>query len=228
MGDLTTILSLALLAMLNPTLLAATTIMMLLPNTKRLMFGYLLGAYLTSILTGVYIALRLSESESVESAGHNFTPGQDLVLGTIILIIGLALRTQRAEEIGERRRRRKEASEKESWPERMLGRGSARVAFAIGALLSFPGLSYLTGLDRIAKFDAPDAVTVLLVVVFCLIQLAMLEVPLLGYAISPDRTQERVTAFRGWIAEHGRSAIAKGAIVVGSLLLLKGVLELIL
>ena len=54
---------------------------------------------------------------------------------------------------------RKEAKEaageaKKSWPERMLGRGSARVTFAVGVLLTFPGVSYLTALDRIAKLDA--------------------------------------------------------------------------
>jgi hypothetical protein len=34
----------ALLAALNPTLLAATTVMLLLPHPKRLLLGYLLGA----------------------------------------------------------------------------------------------------------------------------------------------------------------------------------------
>jgi hypothetical protein len=51
-GELFSIFVLALLAMLNPTLLAAVTVMMLLPNPKKLMFGYLLGAYLTSITVG--------------------------------------------------------------------------------------------------------------------------------------------------------------------------------
>ena len=49
-GDLGSIFLLSLLAMFNPTLLAAVTVMMLLPNPKKLMFGYLLGAYLTSII----------------------------------------------------------------------------------------------------------------------------------------------------------------------------------
>jgi hypothetical protein len=35
-------------AALNPTLLAPTTVMLLLPNPKRLLLGYLLGAYTTS------------------------------------------------------------------------------------------------------------------------------------------------------------------------------------
>jgi hypothetical protein len=44
-SDLTDVFLLSLLAMFNPTLLAAVTVMLLLPNPKRRMFGYLLGAY---------------------------------------------------------------------------------------------------------------------------------------------------------------------------------------
>ncbi len=40
---------LSLTASLNPTLVAATTVMLLLPSPKKLMLGYLLGAYMTSI-----------------------------------------------------------------------------------------------------------------------------------------------------------------------------------
>ena len=45
--------------MFNPTLLAAVTVMMLLPNPKKLMLGYLLGAYLTSITLGMLIVFSL-------------------------------------------------------------------------------------------------------------------------------------------------------------------------
>ena len=95
-----------------------------------------------------------------------------------------------------------------SLPERMLGRGSARVTFAVGVILSFPGVSYLTALDRMAKLDAGTVAPVLLVVGFCLMQLMLLELPLMGYAFAPDWTQDAVTgsapgsvataAARGW------------------------------
>ncbi|MBA3866360.1 MAG: hypothetical protein H0X42_08440 [Solirubrobacterales bacterium] len=42
-GDLGSILGLALPAMANPTLPAAVTVTMLLPNPKKLMLGYLLA-----------------------------------------------------------------------------------------------------------------------------------------------------------------------------------------
>jgi hypothetical protein len=59
----------ALLAALNPTLVAASTLMMLLPSPKRLMFGYLLGALMTSVTLGLVFSLEGSETvETTENA----------------------------------------------------------------------------------------------------------------------------------------------------------------
>jgi Sap, sulfolipid-1-addressing protein len=223
-GDLVSFIGLSLTAMLNPTLLAAVTVMMLLPDPKRLMFGYLLGSYLTSISVGLLIAFSLHGSGSVESARATFTPAEDLVFGAIAVIIGLVLRS----EFGEERRQRKKESEKESWPQRMLGRGSPKIAFAVGALLSFPGASYLVALNRLVHLDPGTGATIFLVVLFCLIQAVFLEVPLIGYALSPERTQRGVDRFRRWISERGRIAGARVAIVIGILLLVRGTLELVL
>ncbi len=227
-GDLGSIFALALLAMVNPTLLAASTVMMLLPDTRKLMFGYLLGAYLTSISVGLLIVFALNGSESVSTAKQTLSPLQDIVIGLLLVIVGVVLRTGRVERMRERRKQRKEAKpKKESWPERMLGRGSARVTFAVGVLLSFPGVSYLAALDKISKLDDGPAVAVLVVVAFCLIQMMLLEVPLIGYAVAPDTTQERVLAFREWLGRNGRRAGGMAALVIGGLLLLRGAIELI-
>lgn len=225
MGDLTSFLGLSLTAMLNPTLLAATTLMMLLPAPKRLMLGYLLGSYLTSISSGLLIAFSFHSSSSVESARTTFTPAEDLVFGAIAVIVGLVLRSEIGEE---RRRRKKESAKKESWPERMLGRGSPKVAFAVGAVLSFPGASYLVALNRLVHLDPGTGATVFLVVLFCVIQALFLELPLIGYAISPEGTERNVARFRAWIARRGRTVASRGAIVIGALLLVRGVLELVL
>ena len=233
MGDLSSIFLLSLLAMFNPTLLAAATVMMLLPDTKKLMLGYLLGAYVTSISLGLLIVFSLSDSSGVSSAKHSLSPAEDIVVGLIALLVAYVLGGSRTESLRERRRRRKEekvakaGGKKESLPERLLGRGSARITFAVGVVLTFPGVSYLTALDRIAKLDWAVAPTVLLVLVFCVIQQALLEVPLLGYAIAPERTERAVADFRDWLERNGHRAATIGAATIGGLLLLRGLIELL-
>jgi hypothetical protein len=224
-GDLATILVLALTAMLNPTLLAAVTVMLLLPDPRRLMLGYLLGAYLTSISLGLLVVFSLHDSDAVSASRHTLSPAEDLVFGAIALIVGLVLRSGFGEE---RRQRKREEPQKESWPQRMLGRGSARVSFAVGAVLSFPGASYLVALNRIDHLDAGVAAAAALVVLFCLVQQLFLEVPLIGYMVSPERTQAAVDGFKRWLREKGRQTAAAGALAIGALLLLRGLLELVL
>src|SRR3954463_9827484 len=191
-SDLGVVLGLALLAMFNPSLVAATAGMLLLPNPRRLMLGYLLGAYTVAITVGLVIVLSLQGSSFADAAKRTISPAGQAVAGAVLLLVALVLATERDAPVRERRQRRKEAKTREGealepWSQRMLGRGSAGVAFAVGALLSFPGVSYLSALARIAKIDPGTVPTVLLVVGFCLIQLLPLELPVLGYVLAPER-----------------------------------------
>ena len=229
MGDLGSIFGLSLLAMFNPTLLAAVTVMLLLPNPKRLMIGYLLGAYLTSISLGLLIVFTLHGSSSVETARHNLSPVEDIIVGTLVLAVGLALKTGRVAAMRERRQQRKAekaGGKKESLPERLLGSGSPRITFVVGIILTFPGVSYLAALTRIAELDWAAPTTVLLVIGFCLMQQMLLELPLVGYALAPEWTQDAVTRFRDWLSRNGRRAAANGAVVIGIVLLVRGAITL--
>ena len=233
MGDLVSIYLISLLAMVNPSLLAAVTVMLLLPSPKKLMFGYLMGAYLTSISLGMLIVFSLHDTGSFSSTKRTLSPAEDLVLGLIALSVAYVLGGSRAEPLRERRQRHKQekaekaGEKKPSLPERMLGRGSARVTFAVGVVLSFPGVSYLAALDRTAKLGYAVVPTALIVLSVALIQQLLLEVPLLGYAVAPERTAERVDRFRAWLERSGLRAAAIAAAVIGCLLLLRGLIELL-
>ena len=234
MSDLIHILGLALVAMANPTLLAAVTVMLLMPSPKRLMLGYLLGAYATSISVGLAIVFVLHDSGAVDTSKQTIGPVEDIVVGLLLLLVAFVLGTDRDQRLRERKARRKSekqaengGEEKEALPIRLLGRGSPRVAFVVGLLLSFPGVSYLVALGRIDGLDAGPAPTALLVIAFCLIQQTLLEVPLIGYALAPERTQDAVNGFRAWLARNGRRAGIIVAAVLGALLIIRGLAGLV-
>ena len=71
----------SLLAALNPVLVGASTVMLLLPNPKRLMLGYLLGALMTSITLGLVIVFALKGSSTVSTTENTISPAVDLALG---------------------------------------------------------------------------------------------------------------------------------------------------
>ena len=85
----------ALTASLNPTLLAATTVMLLLDSPSKLMLGYLLGAYLTSITLGLVIVFSLSNSSTANTTQHTLSPAADLVLGGLLLTVAFVVSTGR-------------------------------------------------------------------------------------------------------------------------------------
>jgi len=235
-SDLVDIFLLGLVSMFNPSLLAAVTVMLLLPNPKRLMLGYLLGAYTTSITLGLVIVFSLHGSSTERTSKHTISPVEDIVVGVIAVAIAWVLRTGRDQPLQERRRRKKDAKLKareeagkptESLPLRLLGKGDPRVTFVVGAVLSFPGVSYLDALDHIHKLNPGTVPTVLLVVGFCLLQQILLELPLLSYVFAPEGTQDRVSRFKAWIGRKGRTAVVIGATVIGLILIARGVIALL-
>jgi hypothetical protein len=235
-SNLVDVFLLSLVSMFNPTLLAAVTVMLLLPNPKRLMAGYLLGAYTTSITLGLIIVFSLNGSSAASTSKHTISPLEDIVVGLLAVVIAFVLATGRDQPYQERRRAKKDAKLKaraeagkptESLPLRMLGKGDPKVTFVVGAVLSFPGVSYLDALDHIHKLDPGTVPTVLLVIFFCLMQQILLELPLLGYVFAPDSTAGRVTRFKDWMGRKGRSAAVIGAGAIGVLLIARGLITLL-
>ena len=217
----------ALLAALNPTLLGATTVMLLLDHPRRLMLGYLLGALMTSVTLGLVIVFALDGS--AKTAQHTLSPSLDLALGGILIVVSYAIRRSERPEASERRRRKQEAKAKNEPPrwQRTLSRGSAWTTFAVGALLTLPGASYLIGLHRIADQHSGTGPTVVKIVAFNLIMLALLELPLIGFFVAPDRTRDAVDRFKAWFAHNARRLAAHGALIIGALLIVRGLVYLL-
>jgi hypothetical protein len=216
-------------AALNPTLLAATTVMLLLPNPKRLLIGYLLGAMFTSITLGLVIVFSLEDSSFVDTAQNSLSPAADFALGGIALVVAFVLATDRDKALSERKKRKKAAKEPSGPPrwQRVMERGSARDTFIVGALLTLPGGAYLAGLNHLAGQNLSTAATVLVVIAFNLIMLALLEIPTLGYLLAPEKTPAAVDRFKAAISRHGRQGAIWGAALIGGLLVLRGVIELV-
>jgi Sap, sulfolipid-1-addressing protein len=214
---------LALLAALNPTLLAATTVMLLLNNPGRLMLGYLLGAMMTSVTLGLVIVFSLESSSAVSDTQNTINPAVDIALGVIALVAARVLAPDRHES-------ESPPPAKEKAPPRWqtrLSRSSPRGAFVVGACLTLPGASYLAGLRQIADLNYADAATVLLVIGFNLVMLLLIELPLLGFAVAPERTKRAVAHARRVASEHGRRIATYVLTGIGLALLIKGGVGLI-
>jgi hypothetical protein len=224
-----TVILLSLTASLNPTLLACSTVMLLLPRPSRLMFGYLCGALLTSLTLGLVIVFSFSSSSTAQTTQHTLNPAVDIAIGALLLTLAIVLYTGRDDRFQQRRREKKAAKADKEPPrwQRELSKGSPRITFIIGALLTLPGASYLAGLHSIHELHYSTTATVLLVVGFNLVMLWLLEVPLVSFLVAPDWTPKAIERSKLWVGRHARTFAVRGLGAIGVLLLIKGIAGII-
>ena len=217
----------SLTAALNPTLLTAVTVMLTLERPKRLLSGYLLGALVTSVTCGLLLVFALPGSSTSSTAKHGVDPVLNIALGVLVLVIVFVVATgrdRRRRAWSERKRERAKDKPPPRW-RRQLSKGSARDTFVVGALLSFPGASYIAGMDLLHRQNVGTAETVIVVLAFNLVMLILLELPLLGYATKPEWTAATVERFSNWLTRRGgRVALIFGA-AVGILMIARGIIN---
>jgi len=220
------ILLLSLVAAANATLLAAVTVMLFLPSPKRILLGYLAGALLVSLTIGFVIVFVVHDSGATSTAQNTISPSMDIALGVIALILAYVLAGGHDQRLKRRRRGKKGEAETEKGPskvEQLLGRGSARVSFALGVVLTLPGVAYLAALHELQNLDYGAPVEVLVILGFNVMLLILLEIPLVGYFVAPERTVVEVQRFRAWLTRSGRRMAVFGAAGIGVFLLARGV-----
>lgn len=214
---------------LNPSLLAAVTLMLTLPSPKRLLLGYLIGAVLTSVTCGLLLVFLWPGSSTASTAKHTVNPIIDLTLGALILLLVIRIERGRARHLRARRERKREQAAHKPPPrwKRELSKGSARDTFFVGILLSFPGATYIAGMDELSKKHISTAATVLVVLTFVAIMLILLELPLIGYAIRPESTNAAVERFSSWLSRRGAHFALIGGALIGTFLIARGAISLL-
>lgn len=217
----------ALLSAVYPTLIAATTVMLLLPKPEKLMLGFWLGAMITSVTCGLVIAFVLGGSKTAKTTRHTVSPVLDLAIAALLVIAALAL----AKGTDRRARERytsahpKDHEKKPKW-RRELEAGNPWHTFVVGILLSFPGVWYLAALDRLHKLHYSNVAVILVVVGFCVAQLALIEIPMLAFKIWPKQTPITIDKAKAAASRHGRQYAIRGLEIIAALLVVRGVIGL--
>jgi Sap, sulfolipid-1-addressing protein len=171
----------------------------------------------------------LPGSSTSSAAKHTVNPIIDLTVGVLILLIVARVargRDRRRRAWRERRREKAEHKPPPRW-KRVLNKGSARDTFIVGVLLSFPGASYIAGMDELSKQHLSAIATVIAVLVLNMIMLILLELPLLAYAIWPESTEAGVQRFSNWLTRNGGRIALIGGSAIGIFLLARGTITLL-
>jgi hypothetical protein len=92
--------------------------------------------------------------------------------------------------------------------------------------LTLPGVSYLAALHKLDELNYGTVPTILVILGFNAMLLILLEIPLIGYLIAPERTVVAVQDFKAWLSRNGLRAGIYAAAGLGGLLIIRGLIEL--
>ena len=198
------------------------------PRPKALLAGYLLGAAIVSVGLGVVIVVVFDRSGVVSgSTGRTVSPTVDIAAGALALLVALAMATGWDRRLRHRRPKKADGPPADSKAKQYLARGSPRLAFLVGMALSLPSFYYIAALTDIAKDWGTSATAFGLILAFNAIQFALVEVPLAGYLVAPERTHAAVEGFNRWFQAHLRQIGEVVAAVIGAYLVIRGITDLI-
>lgn len=225
------VIPLAFLSALYPTLLAVVVLVLQRPDPRRLLAAYLAGAMLTSMVVGYAIVSALEAGNVVGGGDRTVGPGANLAGGAIALLLVWFLVGDWGRERRERLKRRREAKqekrERPPWSERVIQHGSVRLTFLVGMVLNLPGAMYLVALKDVAAADLGTAKIIGVLLAYNLIMFQWAEIPLIGYAIAPERTQSLITGMNRWLRAHAREVAIVICSIAAAFLIARGIAGLV-
>lgn len=231
-----TIFALAVAAAVYPQLLAVVVVILTRERPQPLLLTCYLAAICTSIGASAAIAAVFRSHGTVEgTSSSRVGPAAYLVIGSLALILAIFAATPRGRELLGRdrphlrlRRRAGRAdpgpsSRAKSKAERALREGSLAIAALVGAILGVPGAFDLVAVGRLARGDYTRVAIVVTIVGFSLIKFLLIELPLISYALRPERTATEVERFSGWMYAHKLEVLAAVVGVVSLFLIGRGI-----
>ena len=215
----------AVLASLDAGLLAAAVVLLGRPQPAQQLLAFLIGCMGFSIVVGLVIVFALHGSHL--HPDRSVSAAIEIAAGALLIVIALAALLGRNVQWRPRRRHNDaQRPERQSLADRAVGHDSLWIAWAAGAVYSAPGAEYLAGLALLVKLDKPIATDVVAIVGFNLIMFALIELPLLGFVLAPERTRSLTQKLNVWMTQHKRTLITVAAAIGGSYLLSTGLSDL--
>ena len=226
-------------------LLAVVLVILTRPRPKTLLWAFWLTAFIVSCGFG-FLALAVFRAKGtfLGTTSRTVSPAIYLIVGVIAVCVAVFAATRRGRElIGSEIDKRQEKASPDpqgsltdraqvkvqgvkTKAEEALQHGSVWVALAVGVVLGAPTPFQLAGTGIMVRNGYGLLTQVLLVVMFSVITYIVVEIPIVSYAVWPDATSSKVTAFSEWLSSHKIQAAAAVAAVVGLVLIGKGIAAL--
>jgi Sap, sulfolipid-1-addressing protein len=224
--------ALAVVAALNPKLLAVD--LLLIENRRpRAMFLCVLAGGLTVGITIGLLDVLVFHADAISSQ-KTVSAGVDLALGLVLLAAGGLVATGRLHgrrkapaAAGDRQPEQAEqAQKKDGWAQRVLAEPRLGLAMLVGALVGIPGGAYLSALHNLVTGNSSTATQVFAVIVFVLVEFSLIIVPFVFLQLRPEATKAALKNAQHWLLGHARKLMAYTALILGAYLVISAVIRL--
>lgn len=216
-----TILVMAVAMSLEPFRIGMTVLMLNRPKPMRQLLAFLCGGFAMGMSVGLVVLFVLQRTLLVSS--HVSLPGVQILIGALALLVAAILTGQ---VVTSRQSNGRKATSFERLSPRvrqLLSGRSLWVAGLAGLGIALPSVDYLAALAVIVASGTAALTQVSALVVFHVVAFALVEIPLLAYVLSPQRTHASMTALHTWIRSRRRIEVACLLAATGCVLLAFGV-----
>jgi hypothetical protein len=159
--------------------------------------------------------------------------GVDLAIGLLLLAVGGLVATGRlhgrrkvAVQAGGGQPEKPEREKKDGWAQRVLAQPRLGLAMLVGALIGIPGAAYLSALHNLITGKSSTTTEVVAVVVFVLIEFALIIIPFVFLELRPEATKAALQHAQDWLLTHARQLMAYTALILGTYLAVSGLIRL--
>jgi hypothetical protein len=221
--------ALAFLSALNPKLLALDLVLIENRRPRAMFLCLLLGGLTVAVTVGLLDVL-VFHADAIQ-AQASVSAGVDLALGLLLLAAGGLLAT------GRLRARRivpvpagdgqpEKPENKDGWAQRTLSEPRLGLAMLVGAVIGIPGASYLAALHNLVTGESSTATQVIAVVIFVIIDFALIIIPFAFLELRPEATRARLKHTQAWLMSHALQLMATIAVLLGAYLAVSGLVRL--
>jgi hypothetical protein len=194
-------------------------VLLSMPSGRRRGIAFLIGWVLTIVAIGAVVLFVL---HGQDFSSHKTSPSRaasavEILLGFVVLLVsGRAYR---------RRATHASSSETPKWLDR-LDRTNWLLAVLVGAFMLTYSLT-LAAAAEILKANVSTAESAIALAVFALASITTIAAPIVVVLVAPQRSEERLASWRRWLLGNSRAIGLVALMVIGALLVARGIHDLV-
>lgn len=208
-----------------PLLLVVVVLALRTNHPQRILCSFWVGGMLTSVSVGAALVFALQGSPLMSGNDLPSAPWVDIVAGALALVAALVLH-----HIGRRNALRPARPEKSTrdgrsseWIQHLVERGGP-LAFVGGIVATIlPAPLAIIAMADIAQLGYSTGGALLLIILFYVVMFTFVEVPIIGYVVSPEATAARVTTFEAWLTRNLVQIGVWALTIFGSVEIVRGI-----